>query len=105
MFNPFALPQVSGEEAQHKLQTDPKPYVLDVRQPDEYAEGHIPGSHLIPLGQLGQQFGKLPKDAEIIVVCHSGARSAHATAFLNQHGYRAFNLTGGMMSWRGPVES
>lgn len=104
MFNPFAVPKISGADAQARLAASPPPYILDVRQPEEYAQGHIPGSHLIPLGQLSQHVQALPKDQEILVVCKSGARSAQATSFLVKSGYRAVNVAGGMQAWRGPVE-
>jgi len=49
--------------------------VLDVRQPEEWEEIHIPGATLIPLGELHQRLGELPKDQDIVVSCHSGNRS------------------------------
>lgn len=107
MFNPFGqrMPQISAEEAQTRMESDQPPYVLDVRQPDEYRAGHIPGSHLVPLGTLDQRLQDLPKDRDILVVCRSGARSGQATVFLNGQGFNATNLAGGMMAWQGPVEA
>lgn len=72
--------------------------VLDVREPDEWQEGHIEGALHIPLMTLPGRTEELP-DAELLVVCHVGGRSAQATAYLVQRGYTAVNLAGGMADW------
>lgn len=74
-------------------------YVLDVRQPDEYEAGHVPGATLIPLDQLGARIDEVPKDVELNVICKSGGRSATAVDALTQAGYRAVNVAGGTMAW------
>ncbi|MBM7540333.1 rhodanese-like domain-containing protein [Amphibacillus cookii] len=79
-------------------------HVIDVREPFEVAEGTIPGAINIPLGQLPQQVNTLNKEQHYYVVCRSGARSLNAVAFLNEHGYDATNVEGGMLMWNGPVE-
>ncbi len=95
------LPSLDAGQAQAKLRQNPAPFLLDVRQPDEYQAGHIAGAKLIPLGELGQRLGELPRDTEIICVCHSGNRSSHATRLLSSRGYTAINLRGGMIAWAG----
>ena len=82
-----------------RLKQSPAPYLLDVREPQEYADGHIAGAVLIPLGDLARRMGELPQDREIVCVCHSGSRSGAATRRLTGAGYNAINLTGGMMGW------
>lgn len=72
--------------------------LLDVREPDEWDAGHIPGALHIPLGELPQRLGELP-DGDLVVVCRSGGRSARAVAWLAQNGYDALNLDGGMTAW------
>ena len=83
--------------------------VLDVREPDEWQAGHIEGALHIPLSELPARAGELA-DAEpaasaasagqpLIVVCRSGGRSARAVSWLNQNGYEALNLDGGMGAW------
>lgn len=106
MFGVFSarMPQISAEEVQGRMKDGSAPYILDVREPSEYAQGHIPGSQLISLGTLASRHQDLPKDREIVVVCRSGARSASATQHLLQAGFQAVNMAGGMLSWRGPVE-
>jgi rhodanese-related sulfurtransferase len=76
-------------------------FLLDVRQPEEFRQGHISGAKLIPLDQLQQRIHDLPRDREIVCICHSGNRSRQATRLLAQSGYQATNLQGGMISWTG----
>ncbi len=98
LFGP-QIPQVDPAAAKAKLADNRKPYLLDVREPDEYREGHIPGATLIPLGQLASRANELPRDREIICVCHSGNRSSAATRHLISAGFSATNLSGGMNNW------
>ncbi len=93
------LPQLDPPAAKIKLDGSPAPFLLDVREPDEYQNGHIPGATLIPLGELRQRIHELPRDREIICVCHSGHRSGAATRHLVSAGYPAVNLSGGMIGW------
>ncbi len=72
--------------------------VLDVREPYEWAAGHVPGAVHVPLAQLPGRDDLVP-DGRVLVVCRSGSRSARATAFLNQRGSDATNLAGGMQAW------
>lgn len=77
--------------------------IVDVREPAEYAGpmGHIPGSLLIPLGELEDRAGDLPRDTPIVTVCRSGARSAQAVVILKRAGLeKVANLAGGMLRWR-----
>lgn len=91
---------LSAAAAKTLIDDDKTVFVLDVRQPDEYRAGHIAGATLIPLNQLGQSLGKLPKDRKILCVCQSGARSSAAVRTLTSAGYTALNLSGGMGGWQ-----
>jgi rhodanese-related sulfurtransferase len=73
--------------------------LLDVREPDEWQAGHIEGALHIPLADLPARVGELSPDAEIVVVCRSGARSGRAVGWLGQNGYDVLNLDGGMVAW------
>jgi rhodanese-related sulfurtransferase len=73
--------------------------VLDVREPDEYAAGHVPGAVLIPLGEVVQRLDEVPQGGPLHVICHSGGRSARATAWLEQQGVEAVNVAGGTSAW------
>ena len=98
LFGP-PLPSVSAADLSEKLKNGKKPLVVDVRQPEEYRQGHIQGSKLIPLGQLSGRLKELPKNKEIVLVCATGNRSRSATKMLVREGYEAVNMNGGMMSW------
>jgi len=74
-------------------------WLLDVREPDEWAAGHVPEATHIPLGELGARTAELPQDQEIFVICRSGVRSARAARALNGAGWRAVNVAGGMQDW------
>lgn len=74
-------------------------WLLDVREDDEWAAGHVPDATHIPLGQLGARTAELPPDQEIYVICRSGARSARVTQALVGAGWQAFNVGGGMQDW------
>ena len=91
--------QLEAAQAQAKLRDQHPAFLLDVRQPEEYAAAHIEGALLIPLSELGSRLGELPQDREIICVCHSGNRSDVAARALTERGYHAFNLRGGIISW------
>ena len=73
--------------------------LVDVRQPDEYAEVHVPGAHLVPLAEVPDRLDEFPTDSTVYVVCRSGARSANAVAFLRSTGVDAVNVAGGTMAW------
>jgi len=74
--------------------------LLDVREPDEFARGHIPKTINLPLSQLRSRYAELPKDRDIWVYCAVGQRAYFATRFLAQHGYRSRNLSGGYTTYK-----
>jgi rhodanese-related sulfurtransferase len=76
--------------------------LLDVREDEEWTAGHIAGAIHVPMYEVPQHVAsgaQLSPDAPIVVVCKVGARSAQVTAWLNQQGFAAHNLTGGMLAW------
>lgn len=74
-------------------------WLLDVREDDEWAAGHVPGATHIPLGQLGARATEVPRNTKIYVICRSGARSARAAFALVGSGWDAVNVAGGMQDW------
>jgi sulfur-carrier protein adenylyltransferase/sulfurtransferase len=79
--------------------------ILDVREPSEAAICRIPGSRLIPLGELPRRLDELDPAAEIVVYCKSGTRSARAVVLLREKGFsRAANLTGGILNWISEID-
>jgi rhodanese-related sulfurtransferase len=76
--------------------------VVDVREPNEFAAGHLPNARHIPLNAMEKRIGELDKHKAkpVIVVCHSGSRSGSACNALRKNGFeKVFNLAGGMVSW------
>ncbi|HWS76604.1 MAG TPA: rhodanese-like domain-containing protein [Quisquiliibacterium sp.] len=83
-----------------RLINDSNAIVLDVREPAEFAAGHMPNARNIPLGELDKRVGDLPQGKPVLVCCASGARSGKAISLLRKGGREAFNLAGGMAAWR-----
>ncbi|MGD8541438.1 MAG: rhodanese-like domain-containing protein, partial [Desulfobacteraceae bacterium] len=76
--------------------------LLDVRQPSEYRESHLPGAKLIPLSQLDTAVGQLDPQKPVAVYCAIGGRSRVAAQLLAGRGFReVFNLKGGIEAWKG----
>lgn len=91
-----AVPEVDPAAAQ-RLAEEQDALLLDVREDGEWAAGHAPGAVHLRLGLLAEQ--RPEGGRRIVAVCRSGARSARATEVLNQWGYDAVNLAGGMQAW------
>jgi rhodanese-related sulfurtransferase len=76
-------------------------FILDVRQPEEWAQFHIPGATLIPLGDLPNRLNEVPKDKKVVVYCRTGVRSAQGRDILRNAGYLQVNsLEGGITQWQ-----
>ena len=75
--------------------------LLDVRESDEYAAGHVPGAQLLPLSVLPVRVHELPRDRPVYVVCQAGGRSAQAAQLLTAAGVDARSVTGGTAAWIG----
>lgn len=103
-----SVPDIDVHELKRLLDSDSPPFVLDVRQPDEYAGANI-GGMLLPLGELADRLDELEphRDDETVVVhCRSGGRSAQAVALLHAAGYtNAVNLRGGIHAWSDEIDS
>ena len=78
--------------------------VIDVREAEEVAEGRVPGSLHIPLGELDQHLDELDRTKRYMMVCRSGGRSGKATEYLESQGFDASNMEGGMLDWTGQTE-
>ncbi len=73
--------------------------VVDVREPREYVNGHVPGARLMPMAQLPARLHELDKDRSVYVVCASGNRSSAMASLLSQAGFDAVNVAGGTGGW------
>lgn len=74
-------------------------FLLDVREPEEWEAGHVPGACFIPMGSVAARLGELPVDCTIVVMCRSGGRSGVVTEALRGLGFDAVNLAGGILAW------
>ena len=99
LFNRPAINQVDPEQVQARLGQTPRPFLLDVRTPGEYKQGHVNGAELIPLDELMDRKGRIPKDRDVICICASGSRSSSASRQLSSLGYQVSNMKGGMSRW------
>lgn len=75
-------------------------FVIDVREPQEYVDGHVPGARLMPLGGLAHRAAELPASEPVYVICASGNRSRTAAQSLARHGIDARSVQGGTGAWR-----
>lgn len=96
---PAGLPkEISVAEAASKREAGA--FMLDVRQPEEWVEAHLPGSTLIPLDKLSARLSEVPRDQEIVVVCRSGNRSQQGRDILLQAGFsNVTSMAGGLREW------
>lgn len=97
--------EMTAEELKQRIDAGADVFILDVRNPEEFAICRIPGSTLVPLPVLAQRLGELPRDREMVVHCKSGMRSAKAIALLREQGFtRLTNLKGGILAWADKVD-
>jgi rhodanese-related sulfurtransferase len=91
---------ISSRDAKALLGSNRNIYLLDVRTPQEYSQGKLAGSVLIPLGELERRIGDVPKNRTIVVYCAVGSRSRGAANFLSQKGYKdVYNMSDGIVGW------
>ncbi len=91
---------VDVTEAKRRLNSR-EAVLIDIREPDEWQEGHVAGARHIPLGDLPARLGEVPQDRPVLLFCRSGNRSGRATALLRERGYtRALNVVGGITAWQ-----
>lgn len=95
-----SVDSIHVSELQEKINDKGGPMLVDVRTMGEYRDGHIPGASSFPLDRLEARLTKLSKNKEIICICRSGARSKRATRLLQNAGFNAINMQGGMNAWQ-----
>ena len=97
--------EITAVRLKQRLDAGEKLFILDVREPNEYQINRIPGSTLIPLGELPRRYQELPRDVEIITQCKMGGRSQKALDYLRTVGFsRMKNLKGGILDWVDKVD-
>jgi sulfate permease, SulP family len=99
--NPATLREIGARWLWERLREPSPPLVVDVREPREYAQGHIPQARLVPLATLLSELpSDLPRSRSLVLVCRSGRRSTRAAAILRAHGFDDIAvLRGGMLAW------
>lgn len=103
--NGSKVPSITVQELKERIDAKSTPKIVDVREGFEFEIARIQGSELIPLGQLPDRLNGLSRDEEIVVMCKSGVRSAHAVEFMQRAGFtRARNLEGGIDAWREQID-
>ena len=98
--------QISMDEAVKMMKNEKNYIILDVRRPDEYAKGHIPGAINVPNEEIGSaEISELPDKSQLILVyCRSGRRSKEASEKLVKLGYTNIVEFGGIQDWKGEIE-
>lgn len=97
---------LKADEFKNQLNNNRNKILIDVREPNEYREGYIPGAINIPLSQLKGRIGEVPKDKDIFLYCRSGMRSKQAARILSKKGVKYLtNLQGGILSWTGSIKN
>ncbi len=96
----FNIPkEITPEALAARLNNGESLMIIDVREPQEWMEGHIAGSKHIQLGQLLERHDELDQAQEMFMICRSGSRSGLACEMLSERGFNVINMTGGLMDW------
>lgn len=99
------VPTIEPEALRSELDSSEPPFVVDVREPEEWAIAHLPEAHLIPKGELPDRVDELTRASKLVVYCKSGERSADATRLLLDLGFsQVRNLRGGINAWAERVD-
>ena len=102
---PMAADDMTVTELKARMDNGDAPTLIDVREPHEHQICQIPGAALIPMAQVPSRLGEFDPNAEIVVHCRSGARSAQVVAFMKQRGFtNVHNLAGGVLAWIDQVD-
>ena len=91
--------EIDIDGLKRELDRDEETALIDVREPVEYVEAHVPGAVLIPMGQLHARLEEVPRDRTVYVICRSGNRSGAVGPLLDAHGFDSVNVLGGTAAW------
>lgn len=102
-----AMRTISPRELHQQLSKGSAYFLLDVREPEEFAICHIPNSVLIPMHEIPARSHELPQNMDMVVICHHGVRSAHVINYLESTGHQGklYNLAGGVHAWALEVDN
>ena len=93
------MPEIGVDELDELCSSGQPIQLIDVRELDEYQDGHVPGAKLIPLATVPDRLRDIATDRPIYVICRSGARSRAATEVILANGTAATNVAGGTLAW------
>lgn len=98
---PVVAPITQQVLVERQQQAEADLVVLDVRSPEEFASGHVPGAINIPHDRIGERLAEVPKDKDVVLYCQSGRRAGIAAQALAEQGYaRLFHLEGDIAAWK-----
>lgn len=104
-FKKNQIPAVDVVQLKEMMDKGEEFTLLDVREPDEYEFCKLPGSILIPLGQIENRADELDSSKKTVVMCRSGGRSGQAVEILMEKGFQDIcNLTGGILAWSDKID-
>jgi rhodanese-related sulfurtransferase len=95
----MSVPEITPTEFVARRDRGDALTLLDVREDWELAVASVPDIVHIPMGQVAERIGELAREKEVVVLCRSGRRSLEVAKFLQQNGFRAVNLAGGILAW------
>ncbi|TDM03575.1 rhodanese-like domain-containing protein [Macrococcus hajekii] len=98
------MKSVTTDALQETLQAGTDDVLIDVREKDEFAAGHVKEAFNYPLSELEERADSLSKDNSYYIICQKGGRSQKAADYLHDKGYDVTNVQGGMDNWHGEVE-
>jgi adenylyltransferase/sulfurtransferase len=97
--------EIDVTEVKRKMDAGEKFTLIDVREPHEYRIASIPGAKLVPLGEFPKHLGEFDPEADIVIHCKMGGRSAKACAIMRQAGFKHVrNMKGGILAWSDQVD-
>ena len=93
----MVIPEITVDQLAELL--DQGARLVDVREPNEYADARVPGAVLVPLASVPDHLDEFPEGSTTYVICRSGARSMRACEYVAAHGREAVNVAGGTLAW------
>ncbi len=99
------MSEIDVDELERRYAAEERFVLLDVREPEELATASIAWATAIPMAQLPARINELPRDVQIVCMCHHGSRSERVAQFLAANGYDAVNLAGGIDAWSRAIDS
>lgn len=99
MYGQSPVPTATVHDLAAQLSADPSTALIDVREPNEYAAGHVAGAISMPMAVVPVRAAEIPRDRRVYVICHSGGRSMQAAMWLAAQGFDTVNVLGGTAEW------